>query len=172
MIRELRASHVYVDDHNWGRLNLLCDEFGWHKKTILRRCIHGFFQRHDQFYADLALIDAAARGIDEEKYFEILRDQTITELPPYPAAGFLQGGQSPLAAYPTIPKKKEFRRPYNDITLSAYNYVLFRVASMIEQVPQNQLIGKMILRHFDDDWPVYESRMAKDRACKFVYNRR
>jgi hypothetical protein len=168
MIRELRVSHVYVDNQTWDRLVLLCEEFGWHKKTILRRCIHGFFQRYDTFYADAAILDARSRQISEQTYFEILRDQTPADLPPYPKAGFLQAGASPLADYPLIPKTKEFRRPYNDIALSAYNYVLFRVALMVENVPQNQLIGKMILKHFDDDWAVYEARMAKDRAGEFI----
>jgi hypothetical protein len=168
MIRELRVGHVYIDNQTWDRLVLLCDEFGWHKKTILRRCIHGFFQRHDTFYADAAILDAQFRQVSEAAYFEILRDKAPTDLPPYPEAGLLRAGASPLRDYPLIPATKEFRRPYNDITLSAYNYVLFRVALMVEQVPQNQLIGKMILKHFDDDWLVYEARMAKDRAGKFI----
>ncbi|NJN49039.1 MAG: hypothetical protein HC805_03665 [Alkalinema sp. RL_2_19] len=168
MIREFRVTNIYVAPENWQRMDLLCMEFGWHKKTIVRRCIHGFFQRHQGFYAEAALKDAKLRGISEKEYFLILRDKTIDDLPPYPKDTVLPFGISPLMQYPLVPTEPEFRHPYNMLTLSAYNYVLFRTALIVERLPQNQVIGKMIVKHFADDWPIYEARMQRDRACKFA----
>jgi hypothetical protein len=168
MIRKLRVSNVYAAPENWERLDLLCTEFGWQKKTILRRCIHGFFQRHQNFYAQAALTDAQARGISAADYFQILRDKKIEDLPPYPKGKLLVFGLSPLTKYPLVPTQSDFRHPYNEVALSAYNYVLFRTALIVERLPQNQVIGKMIVKHFEDDWPVYEARMQRDRDCQFV----
>jgi hypothetical protein len=172
MIREFRVSNIYAAPENWERMDLLCAEFGWQKKTILRRCIHGFFQRHQSFYAKAAQLDAQARGIAAKEYFLVLRDKNIEDLPPYPKGTLLTFGISPLMEYPLVPTQPEFRHPYNVATLSAYNYVLFRTALIVERLPQNQVIGKMIVKHFEDDWPVYEARMQRDRDCKFVLDDR
>lgn len=148
---------------------LACDELGWRKKDIVKQAIHGFCRRDGEFYAQAALKDAEARGMTEKDYFRTLRDGSPNDLLPYEDEEEVPDfGASPLMLIPLLPTDPAYRRPYSSIDVSAYNYVLVRVACIVERAPLVQVISRMIVKHFEDNWAIaYQSQMDRDRECRF-----
>lgn len=146
---------------------LACTELGWSKAAIAKQCLHGFFRRDGDFYANAALIDAKARGMSEEDYFKILRDGSEEDLDRY-IDGRPAFGAAPIDEIAPIPSLSENRRSYNTIGLSAYNYVLLKVARIVDGGSMTQVISRMIVKHLDDHWEKsYFSQIERDRLCKF-----
>lgn len=167
MIRELRINYIFAEEATWEKLMLACEELGWNKSAIVKQCLHGFFRRDGEFYANAGIIDAQARGMSEEDYFRTLRDGSEEDLARYVngRSGF---GASPIDAIVPIPTNPENKRSYNTIGLSAYNYVLLKVARIVDGGPMVQVISRMIVKHFQDNWEkTYQPQIERDRLCKF-----
>jgi hypothetical protein len=167
MIRELRINYIYADAPTWEKLMLACEELGWNKSTIVKQGLHGFFRRDGAFYAEAGIEDARCRGIEEEDYFRILRDLGEDELPRYISVrpGF---GRSPIDAVAPVPHEPEYRRSYNTIGLSAYNYVLLRVAKIVDGGTMIDVVSRIIIKHLEDNWrTAYQPQIDRDRNCKF-----
>lgn len=168
MIRELRVNYIYADNSTWEKIRLACDELGWNQSTIVKQCLHGFFRRDGRFYAQAGQIDAAARGMTEEDYFVCLRDRSEEELQPY-RNGRPAFGSAPIDAIASIAPDPAFRRTYHTIGLSAYNYVLLRVARIVDGGSMVQVISRMLIKHFQDNWETsYLPQIERDRACRFL----
>lgn len=167
MIREIRINYIFADDPTWDKLMLACDELGWNKSTIVKQCLHGFFHRHGEFYAKAGMIDAEARGMSEEEYFQTLRDRSEDDLKRYRQGrpGF---GASPIDDILPIPTEPAFKRSYNTIGLSAYNYVLLKVARIVDGGSMVQTISRTIVKHLNDHWEAtYQPQIDRDHKCKF-----
>jgi hypothetical protein len=167
MIRELRVNYLFVEDTTWEKLTLACDELGWNKSSIVKQALHGFFRRDGAFYADAGILDAQSRGMSEEEYFRTLRDSSEDDLARYTAGrpGF---GASPIDAIAPVPQESKYRRAYNTIGLSAYYYVLLKVARIVDGDSMVQVISRMVVKHFDDNWAVsYQPQIERDRNCRF-----
>lgn len=167
MIREIRINYIFADDPTWEKLMLACDELGWNKSTIVKQCLHGFFHRDGEFYANAGILDAQYRGMSEEEYFKTLRDAREEDLPRYQQGrpGF---GVSPIDAIDPIPTDPDYKRSYNTIGLSAYNYVLLKVARIVDGGSMIQVISRMVVKHLNDNWEtVYQPQIDRDHRCKF-----
>lgn len=146
---------------------LACEELGWNKSTIVKQCLHGFFERDGAFYAKAGILDAQSRGMAEEDYFRILRDGSEDDLARY-VAGRPGFGASPIDAIAPVLQKANYKRTYNTIGLSAYNYVLLKVARIVDGGTMVQVISRMLVKHLNDNWePVYQIQIGRDRNCKF-----
>lgn len=167
MIRELRINYIFADDPTWEKLMLACDELGWNKSTIVKQCLHGFLRRDRDFYSKAGLLDAEARGMKQEDYFRTLRDGSEDDLDRYTAGrpGF---GATPLDAIELVPQNPEYKRAYNTIGLSAYNFVLLKVAKIVDGGSMVQVISRMIVKHFADNWETaYQPQIDRDHNCRF-----
>ncbi len=167
MIRELRINYIYADDSTWEKLMLACDELGWNKSTIVKQALHGFFRRDGAFYAEAAILDARSRGVEEEDYFRILRDRSEEDLPRY-ISGRPGFGSSPIDPIDPVPHEPDYRRSYNTIGLSAYYFVLLKVAKIVDGGTMIDVVSRMIVKHLDDNWrTAYQPQIDRDRNCKF-----
>lgn len=167
MIRELRINYIYADDPTWEKLMLACEELGWNKSTIVKQCLHGFFRRDGAFYAKAGILDAQWRGMTEENYFKTLRDGSEDDLARY-VAGRPGFGASPIDAIAPVYQETNYKRTYNTIGLSAYNYVLLKVARIVDGGTMVQVISRMLVKHLNDNWePVYQIQIDRDRNCRF-----
>lgn len=167
MLRSLRITYVLADDATWDKLMLACDELGWTKKLIVKQALHGFCRRDGEFYAQAGIKDAQARGMTEQDYFRTLRDGVPGDLRPYDADP-PKFGVSPLMTVLPLPTDLDYRRNYSSIELSAYNYVLVRVACIVERTSLVQVVSRMIVKHLEDNWAIaYQSQIDRDRECRF-----
>lgn len=167
MIREMRINYIFADDATWNRLRLACDELGWNKSTIVKQTLHGFMRRDGAFYAEAGIKDAEARGMAEEEYFRILRDKSEEHLSRY-LAGRPAFGMAPIDAIAPISSDRAFKRQYNTIGLSAYNFVLLKVARIVDGGSMVQVVSRMIVKHFQDNWQTaYQPQIDRDRRCNF-----
>jgi hypothetical protein len=168
VIKEVRLNYILATDENWKRIELACDELGWNKSAIVKQMLHGFFHRDSAFYARAGLLDAEARGMSEEDYFNCLRDRSEDELHPY-AGDRPLFGQSPIDTVPTLPTDESLKRKYNTIGLSAYNYVLLKVARVVHHDSFVQIVSRMIVKHLNDNWDtVYQPQIDRDQHSKFL----
>jgi hypothetical protein len=168
VIKEIRINYILATDENWQRIMLACDELGWSKSAIVKQMIHGFCRRDGKFYAKAGILDAAARGMTEEEYFDCLRDRSEDELRPYTGDRPLFG-QSPIDTVPTLPTDESLKRKYNTIGLSAYNYVLLKVARIVHHDSFVQIVSRMIVKHLNDNWEtVYQPQIDRDQRSKFL----
>lgn len=168
MIKEVRLNYILATSENWQRITLACDELGWNKSAIVKQMLHGFFRRDGKFYAEAGIMDAAARGLTEEEYFNCLRDEGEEALRPYTGDRPLFG-QSPIDATPPLPTDDSLKRKYNVIGLSAYNFVLLKVAKIVHRDSFVQVVSRMIVKHLNDNWEaVYQPQIDRDRTSKFL----
>lgn len=168
VIREIRINYILATDENWHRITLACEELGWNKSAIVKQMIHGFCRRDGEFYARSGIMDAGARGMTEEEYFNCLRDGSEEDLLPYTADRPLFG-QSPIDAVPPLPTEDSLKRRYNTIGLSAYNFVLLKVARIVHHDSFVQIVSRMIVKHLSDNWEVvYQPQIDRDRKSKFL----
>jgi len=168
VIKEVRLNYILATSENWQRITLACDELGWNKSAIVKQMLHGFFRRDGKFYAEAGIMDAAARGLTEEEYFNCLRDEGEEALRPYTGDRPLFG-QSPIDATPPLPTDDSLKRKYNVIGLSAYNFVLLKVAKIVHRDSFVQVVSRMIVKHLNDNWEaVYQPQIDRDRTSKFL----
>ena len=167
VIRELRINYVFATPETWQKVELACTELGWSKASILKQMLHGFMHVDGSFYAEAGRKDAKARGMSEGDYFKVLRDGSIEDLPRY-LAGRPAFGKAPIDDIDPIEVSDDNKHRYNVIGLSAYNYVLFRVASIVDGGSFVQLVSRMIVKHLADKWESnYQNQIERDKACKF-----
>jgi hypothetical protein len=168
VIKEVRLNYILASDENWERIELACDQLGWSKSAIVKQMLHGFFRRDGAFYARAGLMDAEARGMSEEDYFNCLRDRSEGDLRPYTGDRPLFG-QSPIDTVPPLSTDDCLKRKYNTIDLSAYNYVLLKVARIVHHDSFVQVVSRMIVKHLADNWESsYQPQIDRDRLSKFL----
>jgi len=160
--KELRINHVLLSDEDWGKLLKACEELGYNKSSILKNALQGYFKRYRDFYINAGIADAKARGIKSSEHFTTLRDKSEEDLPPY--ENFLpRFGESPIETIAPPANEERFKRKYNTIELSAYNYVLLRVGHIVHSDSYPQMIGKMVKTHLIDNWEsAYLPQMTRD----------
>jgi hypothetical protein len=168
VIREVRINYVFATPDNWNKVELACSELGWSKASILKQMIHGFMAVDGVFYARAGILDAEARGMKEEDYFRTLRDGTDEDLSRY-IAGRPAFGKAPIDDIDLVPAIDENKHRYNIIGLSAYNYVLLRVAQIVDGGAMVQVVSRMIVKHLQDKWGTnYQPQIDRDQRCKFL----
>lgn len=150
-IKELRINHVLLGDDDWEKLMKACEELGYNKSSILKNALQAYFKRYRDFYVKAGIADAQARGITSSEHFLILRDRSEEDLPPY-LKSLPLFGQSPIDTIPPIPVEEKYRRKYNTIELSRFNYVLLRVGHIVHRDSYPQMIGRMVRTHLIDNW--------------------
>ncbi|NET34456.1 MAG: hypothetical protein F6K19_20930 [Cyanothece sp. SIO1E1] len=166
MARDIRLNYIYANEATWERFDLACDQLGWASKSLVQQCIHAFFKKNRTFYAEAAIKDAEAREVNEVDYYRILRDETEEDLPRYTKGrpGF---GITPLDDVPFV-EADQVKRRYNVITLSNYNFVLLRVARIIDTGPMIQLASRILQQHFGTYWTTnYQPQIKCDQTCSF-----
>ena len=163
VIKELRINHVLVLDEDWEKLMLACEELDYDKSSIIKNGLQGFFRRYHDYYVRAGILDAEARGMATSEHFTILRDKSEDDLLPY-GDKFPDFGKSPIDLIPPLPKDPQYRRGYNTIKLSRYNFVLLRVAHIIYRDSYPQIVGRMIRSHLADNWEsAYLPQIARDK---------
>ncbi|MBD2083368.1 hypothetical protein [Leptolyngbya sp. FACHB-17] len=152
-LKELRIAHVLLPDEDWDRLMLACDELGYNKSSILKNALQGYFRRNRDFYIYAGIKDAEARGISSSEHFQILRDKSEDDLPSYTRSLVLDK-QDPLTLENiiAIPNDKQFRRAYNTIEISAFNFALLRVGHIVHRDSYPQMVGRMVRWHLLKNW--------------------
>ncbi|MDB9529611.1 hypothetical protein PN498_26710 [Oscillatoria sp. CS-180] len=149
------------------RFNSASEHVGWPYRTLVQQVIHAFFGKHRAFYIEAAIKDAEARGMQESDYYRILRDESEDELNRY-ISGRPGFGPAPLDPIEPISTSSEFKQKYNTITLSNYNYVLLRVARIVDTGPLTQVVSRIVDYHFSNYWESnYLFQIERDQACKF-----
>jgi hypothetical protein len=167
VIKELRINYVFAVPEVWDKVELACTELGWSKASILKQMIHGFMYVDGSFYAEAGRKDAKARNMSEEDYFRALRDGNIEDLPRY-VAGRPAFGKAPIDDIEPIESNDDNKHRYNVIGLSAYNYVLFRVAQIVDGGSMVQVVSRMIVKHLADKWETnYLPQIERDKVCNF-----
>lgn len=168
VIREMRINYVFATPETWEKIELACDELGWSKASILKQMIHGFMAVDGVFYARAGILDAKARGMSEEDYFRALRDGSDEDLARY-IAGRPAFGKAPIDDIDLISSTDEYKHRYNVIGLSAYNYVLLRVAQIVDGGAMVQVVSRMLVKHLQDKWQSnYQLQIDRDKRCKFL----
>jgi hypothetical protein len=167
MSRELRINYIYLDAVTFERFSLASDVVGWAYKSLVQQCLHAFLKAHRDYYVEAALTDANARGMASEDYYQTLRDGSEDDL-----ARYLDGrpafGATPLDDVPDIATGDENRRRYNIITLSNYNFVLLKVARIVDMGSMTQLVSRIVSQHFALYWDKnYRVQIDCDLDCKF-----
>lgn len=165
----LRINFIYMFPETKERFTAASESLGWPYRTLAQQVIQAFFKKHRDFYVEAALKDAEARGMDESDYYQTLRDRSDDDLARY-VRGRPGFGVAPLDPVEPIPTGGEFKQKYNTITLSNYNYVLLRVAKVIDADNSSltQVVSRMVKYHFDHYWvPNYEPQIELDQRCKF-----
>lgn len=165
--KEERISYLYLDNETGDHFDLACSELGWAYKSLVQQCVAAFFAKNRDFYAKCAHVDAEARGMTEEAYYETLRDRSEAELSPY-RAGRPAFGATPLDQIPTVETGEDNRRRYGVITLSGYNYTLLQVARIVDMGAMVQLISRIIKQHFETYWETnYLPQIERDKNKTF-----
>lgn len=167
MPREIRINYLYGTPITWERFDLACEELGWANKSLVQQCLQAFFKKNREFYVKAGYSDADARGLIASDYYRLLRDEPDEALPRYTKGrpGF---GVTPLDEVDLVPTDKEGQRRYNVINLSRYNYVLFKVATIVDTGPTVQLVSRIVQQHFDIYWDSnYWPQIERDRDCRF-----
>ncbi|HEY9906981.1 MAG TPA: hypothetical protein V6D18_05160, partial [Thermosynechococcaceae cyanobacterium] len=135
---------------------------------ILKQMIHGFMAVDGVFYARAGILDAEARGMAEEDYFRSLRDGSDEDLARY-VAGRPAFGKAPIDDTAPIAATDANKHRYNIIGLSAYNYVLLRVAQIVDGGAMVQVVSRILVKHLQDRWEnSYQPQIERDKRCKFL----
>jgi hypothetical protein len=171
MSRDLRINYVYMDELTYSRFATACDQLGWANKSLVQQCIHAFFKKHQDYYAEAGVQDALARGMETHDYYEYLWNDRDEELPPYKGQR-PDFGSSPISTTPQVAVTLENKRKYNVITLGDYNCVLLKVAKIVELESWPGLVSRILAYHFHHYWvsnyepqiKLHESRSFKLEA--------
>jgi hypothetical protein len=151
MSRDLRINYVYMDELTYGRFATACEQLGWANKSLVQQCIHAFFKKHQGYYAEAGINDAAARGMEPSDYYDYLWGDREDDLPPY-LGQRPDFGSSPISTTPPVAVSPGNKRQYNVITLGDYNCVLLKVAKIVELETWPGLISRILSYHFHLYW--------------------
>lgn len=167
MPQTLRINFIYMKPQTMRRFNEASEHVGWPYRTLAQQVIHAFLAKHRDFYTKAALKDAEARGMNESSYYQVLRDTSEDDLGRY-ISGRPGFGPAPLDPIDPIPTDSEFRQKYNTITISNYNYVLLKVARIVDTGPLTQVVSRIVEHHFDTYWESnYFIQIDRDQRCVF-----
>ena len=158
MSKKLRINKIYGLPETWKRFDIATGEIGWSKKKFIQQITHAYFGKNRDYYADCAILDAAARGMDESAYYTALYDGGGTDhtknklLSPYLSAGCPVFEPNPLSTLPKVPTTDENTKNFNIIDVSDYYFVLLQVGQIVDGGPMSQLISRMLENHFFIFW--------------------
>lgn len=151
MSKDVRLNYVLMTEETHQRFVAACDQLGWARKSLVQQCIQSYFAKHRAYYCEAAIADAKARGIDQSGYYSLLREGDDSDLPNYldlrPSFG-----ESPIATTPPVPTDPENRRKYSTVTMGDFNYVLLKVAKLIDNETWAGLTSRVISWHFSNYW--------------------
>ncbi|KPQ33010.1 MAG: hypothetical protein HLUCCA11_19820 [Phormidesmis priestleyi Ana] len=167
MGKDVRLNYVLMTDETHQRFVAACDQLGWARKSLVQQCIQSFFTEHRSFYCNAAIADAAARGIHQNQYYSLLRDGDEGKLPVYlnlrPSFG-----ESPIATTPPVPTDTSNRRRYSTVTMGDFNYVLLKVAKLVDNDSWAGITSRIVSWHFSNYWEnVYLPQIAMDEKRTF-----
>lgn len=168
MATQLRLSYIYADAQIWEKLEQI-GVLGWPRKTFLQQVCAAYLKAHNEYYAAMAAVDAAARGLNESDYYRVL--QADGELPAYHSGDRPSFNPSPLAAVAAIPQTAETRRRYNLIDLSDYNATVMKAALIIEGETLSQFVSRILVQHFAKYWEsTYQPQFVLDQKKVFTWS--
>jgi hypothetical protein len=151
MSRDLRINYVYMNEITYERFTTACEQLGWANKSLVQQCIHAFFKKHQDYYANAGIQDALARGLTSKDYYEYLWSDRDDDLPHY-LGQRPDFGSSPISTTPQVVVRTSNKRNYNVITLGDYNCVLLKVAKIVELETWPGLVSRIMAYHFNLYW--------------------
>ncbi len=167
MSKDVRLNYVLMTDETHQRFVAACDQLGWARKSLVQQCIESFFAKHRSYYCHAAIADADARGIEQSDYYSLLRDGDEGNLPEYlnlrPSFG-----ESPIATTPSVPTDTKNRRKYSTITMGDFNYVLLKVAKLVDNDSWAGITSRIVSWHFSHYWEsAYLPQITMDERRTF-----
>lgn len=165
MSYDFRINYIYMRPETKERFDQACEEIGWALRTQAVQCLKAFSREHKDYYISCALMDAEARGMTQEEYYRVLRDEGADKLKSYidMRPGF------PPTPLDRIPPIDEIRQKYNKVSLTGYNLVLLRVAQIVDRGTMIQLVSRIIEYHFQKYWDlVYAPQIRLNQLCRFT----
>lgn len=167
MTKKLAISHFFMEPSTSDLFDQAL-ELGWQKNNLVQQCMHAFFKVHRDYYGAAALTDCAARGMEPNAYYRVLRDRSIDELQPY-VDGRPAFGATPLDGIADVQTGEDFKYRYSPVPLSNYNYVLAQVALLVDMGALTQLVSRIVYCHFEKYWESsYLPQLEADRHCCFI----
>lgn len=161
----VRISDIYATEETWRRYDLAVDALGWSKKLLVQQCISAYFKGERlKYYQTCAVKDYTARGMTEKDYYKVLRFGKEADLPDYQTQ-VVNFGESRISRI--APISTEHGRKFNTIKLGGYNYVLLRLARIVDGRSMSQVVSRIMHSHFEDYWKVYQMQIEFDEQCSF-----
>jgi hypothetical protein len=140
-----------MDPETMSRYDRACKLLHWSESGLVRQAIAAYFKVHLDYYVECSYRDLEAREMAVEDWYTTLRDKSIEELPRY-KRGRPAFGATPLDTISPVDTGFKNKRRYGTISLGGFNFVLLRVAQLVDLGPQTQLISRIVKYHFDQYW--------------------
>ena len=67
---EVSLKYLYADDAYWEKYELACKHLMWLRTTLVSQLINSFIALHWEYYAQCAELDAKARGLSVQDFFD------------------------------------------------------------------------------------------------------
>ncbi len=148
MAAKFNLHYFYITDESSLKVQQILDLTGSTEKFFISQIISEYFTREKKYYVEALRLDAHARNLREQDYAKILVEQDEKLLPRYVTDRPIFKS-SPIAMIPDVEGN---RRIVNYIMLNRRNTCLLRIASIIERARMSQLVGRLIIEHFRQNW--------------------
>lgn len=147
LTKEVKLSAIYLPDRQWEMLQLAWIHLGYSPRSIAKNALQGFFAVSKQYYVEAALRDAQSREISQHEHYRIMQEggqlPRVVKSADHPA--------TPIAWVPDLVSSENKRR-YNSIELSAFNYTLLQVATLLDGGSVPSVISKCIYAHLGESY--------------------
>lgn len=147
MATEFRLSAIYLNAEYREKF-YSCVSLGWAESRFVTQCLHYHMARYWEYYATVMELDAPARGMVMDDYYDYLFGSDFRNLgiPPY-VGDRPVFPPSPIARVAAHPQTKENQLTYANIPIGEHNYVLLRAGFIADGGPLTQLASRIVIDH-------------------------
>lgn len=148
--KEIPLGYIYASPTYLEKYLATCNYLGWNKTSLLNQVLNSYFAAHWRYYAAASELDATARGLSVNQFFDVCNDWKH-DLPGYQCLR-PRFEPSPLSQGPNPQVSKANCQRIKSIRIGLANGALLRIACIIEQARLIDVSGRILQWHFDEYW--------------------
>ena len=169
---EVSLKYLYADDAYWEKYELACKHLMWLRTTLVSQLINSFIALHWEYYAECAELDAKARELSVQDFFDECCNFEA-ELTPY-IKERPTFKPSPLDSIIDFESSSAYRRRVRTIRIGRANGALLRMVSVVDRASLTVVVSRVLRWHFDRYWEklyVPQIRAAEAKSFRRLFSK-
>lgn len=167
LAQDFSISYYYLTPEDYEKVQIFCKISGDKESGLINQYVRGFIGRHRSYFLELAKFDAGARGLNSERWVDIILSDGMKGMPPYQSEIKSEDiPKNPLAHIAAPAGDDRVKRVLNYISLAAQNAAFLQLGIYYDHDSIAGYISRIAREHLVRNWDALYLRQVEAAQSK------